>query len=57
MVVCLRTVQNAAVLRRLAQGDGIFPLKTEIKEKKTAAWCACKHSKAKPFCDGSHKSL
>jgi len=29
----------------------------EIKEAKTVAWCACKHSKNMPFCDGTHSRL
>ncbi|MEY4673646.1 MAG: Iron-binding zinc finger type, partial [Planctomycetota bacterium] len=26
-------------------------------EKKTVAWCGCKHSARKPFCDGAHNKL
>ena len=26
-------------------------------EKKKYAWCACKQSGNKPFCDGTHSSL
>jgi CDGSH-type Zn-finger protein len=29
----------------------------EITETKTVAWCACKHSKNAPFCDGTHSKL
>jgi CDGSH-type Zn-finger protein len=29
----------------------------EITEEKKVAWCGCKHSGNKPFCDGSHKAL
>ncbi|MEO5804360.1 MAG: CDGSH iron-sulfur domain-containing protein [Verrucomicrobiota bacterium] len=32
-------------------------MKVDITEKKTVAWCACKHSKTMPFCDGSHSRL
>ena len=39
------------------KGTEFSPVKTEIKEKKTAAWCGCKHTKNPPFCDGSHKSV
>jgi CDGSH-type Zn-finger protein len=36
---------------------GFTPVAAEIKEAKTVAWCGCKHSATKPFCDGSHKRL
>jgi CDGSH-type Zn-finger protein len=32
-------------------------MKTELKETKAAAWCGCKHTKAAPFCDGTHATL
>jgi CDGSH-type Zn-finger protein len=32
-------------------------MKVEITQEKTVAWCGCKHSKLKPFCDGSHSKL
>jgi CDGSH-type Zn-finger protein len=35
----------------------IRQLKVDINLAKTVAWCACKHSKNKPFCDGSHCQL
>ncbi|MGY8926313.1 MAG: CDGSH iron-sulfur domain-containing protein [Flavobacteriales bacterium] len=28
-----------------------------VTEKKTVAWCGCKHSSNGPFCDGSHAKL
>lgn len=33
------------------------PKKVEITEARSIAWCACKHSKKTPFCDGSHNRL
>ena len=32
------------------------PMQKEL-EPKTYYWCACGHSKAQPFCDGSHNTL
>jgi len=29
----------------------------EITEEKKVAWCGCKNTKVKPFCDGSHRNL
>jgi CDGSH-type Zn-finger protein len=29
----------------------------EIAQAMTLAWCACKHTKTPPFCDGSHAHL
>lgn len=31
------------------------PIKVELKEGETYAWCQCGRSKRQPFCDGSHK--
>ena len=28
-----------------------------ITEAKKVAWCGCKHSAKKPFCDGAHSKL
>jgi CDGSH-type Zn-finger protein len=28
-----------------------------IAEPKKVAWCACKHSKTPPFCDGTHRTV
>ena len=36
------------------KGSGFAPLKVDIAEAKTVAWCGCKHSKTGAFCDGSH---
>jgi hypothetical protein len=36
---------------------GFAPVKAQIDAKKAVAWCGCKHSKSKPFCDGSHSRL
>ncbi|NIS37882.1 CDGSH iron-sulfur domain-containing protein, partial [Candidatus Saccharibacteria bacterium] len=27
------------------------------RKKEKIAWCGCKHSGTKPFCDGTHKTL
>ncbi|MDH5677453.1 MAG: CDGSH iron-sulfur domain-containing protein [Nitrospinota bacterium] len=32
------------------------PYIVEVEEGKTYRWCACGHSKAQPYCDGTHKS-
>ncbi|MGI9542964.1 MAG: CDGSH iron-sulfur domain-containing protein [Cyclobacteriaceae bacterium] len=29
----------------------------KITEAKKVAWCGCKHSGNKPYCDGSHKNM
>ena len=34
-------------------GDG--PVKVELEEGKTYAYCTCGESANQPFCDGSHK--
>ena len=34
----------------------LFP-EVEFNEKKTVAFCGCKHTKTQPFCDGTHSSL
>ncbi|NXH47453.1 CISD3 protein, partial [Dicaeum eximium] len=31
------------------------PFPVELKAGKSYGWCACGHSKRRPFCDGSHK--
>ena len=31
------------------------PYAVPVEAGKTYAWCACGHSKAQPYCDGSHK--
>jgi len=31
------------------------PMSVEVRQGKSYWWCACGHSKAQPFCDGSHK--
>ena len=31
--------------------------KVTIEDKGKKAWCGCKHSLNKPFCDGTHKTL
>ena len=41
-------------------GIGLNPaarIADEITEAKKVAWCGCKHSNNKPFCDGSHAKL
>jgi CDGSH-type Zn-finger protein len=38
----------------IAQGA---PFVLQLAEARTVAWCGCKHSKTKPFCDGTHKTL
>jgi len=32
------------------------PYIVELEEGKTYYWCACGHSKTRPYCDGTHKS-
>jgi CDGSH-type Zn-finger protein len=41
--------------RRQVRLSSVVSGKSEISGPKTVAWCACKHSKASPFCDGTHK--
>jgi CDGSH-type Zn-finger protein len=57
LVVRVRPVKVAAVLRRLAQRHGFTPRQQDIAEAKTVAWCGCKHSNNGCFCDGSHAKL
>ena len=38
-------------------GTGIVPKIETIEEARKVAWCGCKHSSNKPFCDGSHSGL
>lgn len=33
---------------------GDAPIKVELQEGQTYAWCACGKSSNQPFCDGSH---
>jgi CDGSH-type Zn-finger protein len=47
-VVFVRPLDDAAVLE---------PMPFVIKEKTTVWLCNCKHTKDKPFCDGSHNDL
>ncbi len=39
-------------------GTGLAPTIVKIEDKRTVAWCGCKHT-ANPdgFCDGSHAKL
>ena len=32
-------------------------LEVEITEAKKVAWCGCRESKNKPYCDGTHRTL
>ena len=34
---------------------GNKPIALEVEAGKDYWWCSCGHSKAQPFCDGSHK--
>ena len=34
---------------------GTSPIRVELEEGKTYAWCSCGESSNQPFCDGSHK--
>ncbi len=36
--------------------QSFIPIQVKITEEKQVAWCMCKHSKNKPFCDGTHQS-
>ena len=36
---------------------GKTPVICEIAEAKKVAWCGCRESKNKPFCDGTHRTL
>ena len=50
--------EQAAVLRRLAQGQRVHAHKSYTAEKDGTAWfCGCKHTKNAPLCDGTHKTL
>lgn len=33
------------------------PIEYKAEASKTVYFCGCKHSKTKPLCDGTHKSL
>ena len=39
------------------KGTAFRPIVTEITEKKKIAWCGCKNSANKPFCDGTHRKI
>ncbi len=34
---------------------GTSPIRIDLEEGKTYAWCTCGESAKQPFCDGSHK--
>ena len=34
---------------------GNAPIRVNLEEGKTYAWCSCGESSNQPFCDGSHK--
>jgi CDGSH-type Zn-finger protein len=34
---------------------GTSPIRVELEEGKTYAWCTCGLSAKQPFCDGSHR--
>ena len=57
LVVRLRIVEAAAVLRRLAQGDELHAGRVQAGASEKVWFCACKRSAKKPMCDGSHKRL
>uniref|UniRef100_A0A803YF29 Iron-binding zinc finger CDGSH type domain-containing protein n=1 Tax=Meleagris gallopavo TaxID=9103 RepID=A0A803YF29_MELGA len=42
---------RAALFPRIA-----FPYRVELKQGKKYAWCSCGHSRAQPFCDGTHRT-
>jgi CDGSH-type Zn-finger protein len=33
------------------------PVAIDLTEPKRVAWCGCKRSGAKPFCDGTHRTI
>ena len=39
------------------EGTDMEPMPFVVEEKTTVWLCNCKHTKAKPFCDGSHNDL
>ena len=57
LVVRLRALEDAAVLRRLAQGHRIPAAGMEGEATEEVWFCACKRSSHQPLCDGSHKTL
>ena len=58
LVVRLRALEDAAVLRRLAQGHGVLARSNARPPRTEKVWfCACKRSAKPPLCDGSHKTV
>jgi len=56
--VCVREIQERAILRRLSRGDEYRPVKFTVAEKETKYLCGCRAAaNASPFCDGAHKEL
>jgi len=57
LVVRLRALEIAAVLRWLAQGTEFRPQEWKATANEEVWFCACKRSQHQPLCDGSHKTL
>ena len=54
LLVSMRSIENAAVLRWIPYADECSPMEVHFEEKKRAAFCGCKQTKTPPFRDGSH---
>jgi CDGSH-type Zn-finger protein len=52
--VFLWTIIKATILQWSNVGSEFNPMEVKIEEKKRVAWCTCKYSKNKPYCDGTH---
>jgi hypothetical protein len=48
--------QSSPALERF-MSDGKQPIRVTIDADKRVAWCGCKESGKKPFCDGTHARL
>ena len=57
LLVRLRQVGQAAVLRWLAQGHQFNPVKYTAEASKKVFFCGCKHTAKAPLCDGTHNKL
>ncbi len=56
-MVRLRPLEEAAVLRRIAQGTGLSPIRYTAEKTGKVWFCGCKATAKAPMCDGAHSKL